>query len=137
MIVGNKSKRKSVLIADDDDECVNFAQKAIGAEYAVISAADGAEAILKARIEKPALIVLDVMMSGGMDGFTAFCNLRSDDITRDIPVIMLSEVASKTGLPFGSESMEQYLGSAPAVFLEKPISAMRLLDEIRKVLAER
>ena len=127
-------RSRMVLVVDDDLEYVSLLSRALGATYAVTVAADGEEAIMKARIAKPDVIVLDVMMPGGKDGFSTFCELRKDPATRNIPVIMCSEVGRKTGLPFGGESMEQFLGAAPAAFLEKPISAERLLDELRKVL---
>lgn len=127
-------KVRTVLVVDDDPEWLSFLSRSIGAEYPVLSETDGEQVVLKARIVKPDLIVLDVMLPGGMDGFTAFCNLRSDPTTCHIPVLMLTEIARKTGLPFGGESMEQYLGTAPTAFLEKPISVEQLLKEVRRVL---
>jgi len=119
---------------DDDAECVEFMCRAIGSAYPVTSAADGEEAVLKARTMKPDVIILDVMMAGGKDGFSTFCELREDPATRNIPVIMHSAVVQKTGLPFGGESMKQFLGTAPTAFLEKPISAEQLLKEVKKAL---
>lgn len=73
-------------------------------------------------------------MPGGKDGFTTYSELQRDPRTQGIPVLMLTEVNRKTDLQFGSEDMKQYLGRAPAAFLEKPISSQRLMDEIRKAL---
>ena len=132
----HKRKAQSILVVDDDTECLTFTCEALESTYAVTTASDGDEALLKARKKKPDLIVLDVMMPGGKDGFSTFCDLRNDPGTRNIPVIMLSEVARITGLPFGADGMNRYLGSTPAVFLEKPVSVENLLNAVKKALDE-
>lgn len=124
------------MVVDDDPEWINFLSIAIGTDYHVISATDGEDGIKKARNVGPAAIVMDVMMTGGKDGFSAYCELQRDDKTCKIPVIMLSEVKRETGLPFDAGNMEKYLGKAPAAFLEKPITPERLLEEIGKVLGQ-
>jgi len=126
--------RRVVLIVDDDPEWINFLSIAIGNDYHVISADDGDDAIAKARSVRPAAILLDVMMAGGKDGFSTYCELCHDDSTMEIPVIMLSEVKRETGLPFDASGMEKYLGKAPAAFLEKPVSPGLLIEELRKII---
>lgn len=129
-----KGDARTVLVVDDDPEWLEFLSKAIGSEYPVLCAASGEDAIRRAQSVTPDVIVLDVMMPGGKDGFTTYSELQRDPRTRDIPVLMLTEVNRKTKLAFGAEDMKQYLGKAPAAFLEKPISVDRLLGEIRKAL---
>jgi len=125
---------QTIMVVDDDPEWLNFLTRAIGAEYAVLSASNGEDAVRSAQRACPDAIILDVMMPGGRDGFSTYAKLRNDPKTQDIPVLMLSEVNRKTDLDFGTEEMRQYLGKAPAAFLEKPISAERLLEEVRRVL---
>lgn len=129
-----KKDARTVLVVDDDPEWLDFLSRVIGAEYPVLHATSGEDAIRRAQSAVPDVIILDVMMPGGKDGFTTYSKLQSDPRTRGIPVLMLTEVTRKTGLPFGTEDMKQYLGKAPAAFFEKPISAKRLMDEIRKAL---
>ena len=126
---------QTVLVVDDDPEWLDFLAKAIGSQYQVLCATNGEDAVRRAQCACPDVIILDVMMSGGRDGFSTYAELQRDPRTRDIPVLMLSEVNRKTGLDFGAENMNRYLGKAPAAFLEKPISVERLLDEVKKVLA--
>lgn len=125
---------QTILVVDDDPEWLNFLTRAIGTEYPVLSATNGEDAVRRAQCACPDAIIMDVMMPGGRDGFSAYAELRNDPRTQDIPVLMLSEVNRKTGLDFSGEEMTRYLGKAPAVFLEKPISAERLLEEVRKAL---
>ena len=125
---------QTILVVDDDPEWLDFLSRAVGAEYPVLSATNGEDAVRRAQNACPDAIILDVMMPGGRDGFSTYAELQRDPRTHDIPVLMLSEVNRKTGLDFGAENMNRYLGKAPAVFLEKPISADRFLDEVRRVL---
>jgi CheY-like chemotaxis protein len=126
---------QTVLVVDDDPEWLDFLSKAIGSHYPVLCATNGEDAVRRAQCACPDVIILDVMMAGGRDGFSTYAELQRDPRTRDIPVLMLSEVNRKTGLDFDAENMNRYLGKAPAAFLEKPISAERLLGEVEKVLA--
>jgi CheY-like chemotaxis protein len=129
-----KTNPKTVLVVDDDAEYLNFLSIAVGTVHEVISATSGEEALRKARIAKPDAIVMDVMMPGGQDGFSTFCDLGKDPATRRIPVIILSSVSRVTGAPFDKESIAQYLGSAPFAFLEKPVSPDVLLAELDNAL---
>jgi len=57
-----------------------------------VVAVDGEEALVKVREHKPDLILLDVMMPK-LDGFEVLTRLKDDPATRDIPVIMLSNLS--------------------------------------------
>jgi len=74
--------------------------------YTVISAFDGEEALIKARVEKPDLLLLDVRMPK-LDGFEVCQRLKSDPDTADIPIFMLTgvgDVADRVrGLGLGAE----------------------------------
>lgn len=129
-----KVNTQTVLVVDDDPEWLDFLVRAIGSQYPVLCATNGEDAVRRAQYTCPDVIILDVMMPGGKDGFSTYADLQSDPRTEGIPVLMLSEVNRKTGLAFGAENMTQYLGKAPTAFLEKPISADRLLEKVRDVL---
>ncbi len=130
-----KQDVQTVLVVDDDPEWLDFLARAVGSHYPVLCATNGEDAVRRAQRARPDIIILDVMMYGGKDGFSTYTELQSDPRTRDIPVIMFTEVNRKTGMAFGGKEMNRYLGKAPAAFLEKPISAERLLGEVEKVLA--
>ncbi len=127
---------QTVLVVDDDPEWLDFLSRTIGSQYPVLSATNGEDAVRRAQRACPDVIILDVMMSGGKDGFAVFSELQNDPRTQDIPVLMLSEVNQKTDVDFGAEHMNRYLDKAPVAFLKKPISAVRLLDAVRDVLRQ-
>src|SRR5256885_15744584 len=79
-----------ILVVDDDPDIVALvAYHLARAGYRVSTAAAGREAIELARRERPALVVLDLMLPG-MSGFDVLETLRADDTTHDIGVLMLT-----------------------------------------------
>src|SRR5215471_12576914 len=79
-----------ILVVDDEPEAVELVEFNLKqAGYAVTTAADGAEALKKARSQTPDLIVLDVMLPE-MDGFEICKTLRLDAVTAKVPIIMLT-----------------------------------------------
>jgi len=126
---------QTVLVADDDVEWPVFVRQTLGDRYRILSVATGEDALRLAEKSKPDVIILDVMMPGGKDGFATFCDLKKNPETCKIPVVMLTQVNEITKLDFNASQMEQFLGVAPEVFLEKPVSPERLLEEIQRVLA--
>lgn len=123
-----------VMALDDDPDCLAFVHAALGKEYQLTTLSDAKDALPTAEKLSPDVIILDVMMPEGKDGFSVFCELRQNDRTRKIPVIMLTQVNEMTELAFGTESMQQYLGEAPAAFLEKPIDISLLQEEVKKAI---
>lgn len=118
---------KKILVADDDAELielVSFNLKQAG--YAFETAANGAEALKKARALNPDLIVLDVMMPE-LDGFAVCEILRRESATASTPIIMLTALSSELGRMAG-------LGSGANDFVTKPFSPRELLAHIEDLL---
>jgi len=125
---------RTILIVDDDAEWRDFLFRVLGERYPVQYATNGEDALRAARRTIPAAIVLDVMLPGGMDGFMVFCELKESPETRDIPIILLTEVNRVMESEVDSLLLHRYFGSAPAAFLEKPVSPDRLLEELEHAL---
>lgn len=82
---------KSVLIIDDEDDIREVAQTSLEIMMGlkVILASTSQEGLLKAEMEQPDAILLDVMLPD-MDGIVTFQQLQSNPATRHIPVILLT-----------------------------------------------
>ena len=79
-----------VLVVDDEADIVALvAYHLAKSGYRVSTASSGTEALEAARRERPALIVLDLMLPG-MSGYDVLEHLRASDATRDIAVLMLT-----------------------------------------------
>jgi two-component system phosphate regulon response regulator PhoB len=117
-----------ILVVDDEPEAVELVEFNLKqAGYAVMTAADGAEALKKARSQTPDLIVLDVMLPE-MNGFEICKTLRFEPATARIPIIMLTAKAAEIDRVLGLE-----LGADD--YLTKPFSPRELLLRIKKILS--
>lgn len=124
---------KKILIIDDDPDFASAIQKILAnANYHVNMAGsidDGMKAI---EGERPDLILLDVMMESYDDGFKMCYDLKHDDRYKGIPVIIITAVTEVTGLKFNPQTDGEYLDAEG--YLQKPISAKVLLDQVRKLI---
>ncbi|HLP78653.1 MAG TPA: response regulator [Candidatus Paceibacterota bacterium] len=121
--------QKKILIVDDDAELVEllrFNLKKAG--FSIGTAANGAEALKKARSIRPNLIVLDVMMPE-LDGFSVCEILRREKATASIPIIMLTALASEFGRLTSLEA-------GATEFLAKPFSPKAVVTRVKSLLKE-
>lgn len=120
--------KPKILVVDDEPdalEILGFKLKEAG--YVPLFAKDGARALAAAREERPALIVLDLMLPE-VDGLEVCKILRRDPMTATIPILMLTAKASEMDRVLGLE-----LGADD--YVTKPFSPRELVLRIRKLLA--
>jgi len=83
-----------ILIIEDDETLVKMYQRKLEHEgFQVAVAYSGGEGMLKAPREKPDLILLDIMMPA-VDGFEVIKNLKAVRETKDIPIIILTNLGT-------------------------------------------
>ena len=125
-----------ILIADDEQECIDFVRESLAdTSYEVLAAMDGEEALEVARRETPQLIILDVQMPK-RTGFEVFAALRSDEKLKSIPVIMLTAVTERTGIKFSRQDMGDYMGSEPEAYVDKPIEPIVLKQAVNRLIKQ-
>ena len=116
-----------ILVVDDDPEIVSFVKRGLAYEgYKVDTAADGFEALAKARESEPDLVVLDVMMPE-IDGIEVSKRLREGS---DVPILMLT---AKGTIPDKVTGFE----SGADDYLVKPFAFDELLARVRALLRRR
>ena len=87
------SENKLVLVVDDDPDLVEAVSMKLEAKsYKVEKAYDGVEAMEKVAENKPALVILDVMMPR-KNGWEVCEQIKTDDALKDIVVVLLTAVA--------------------------------------------
>jgi two-component system phosphate regulon response regulator PhoB len=120
------TKPKILVVDDEPDavELVEFNLKSNG--YEVVTAADGEEALEKARTQIPDLIILDLMLPE-VDGTEVCKILRRDQRTRAIPIIMLTAKAAEIDRVLGLE-----LGADD--YVTKPFSPRELVLRVKRLL---
>ena len=120
------SGQKTVLVVDDDSSIRELLRQGLEDEgYRVIETVNGVEGVNIAKVERPDLIILDVMMPE-MNGFDAAAILRHDPLTMDIPIIILSIVQDKErGYRIGVDR-----------YITKPVDMEALIREIGALISK-
>lgn len=119
--------KPKILVVDDEPDAVELiAFNLKGAGYDVVSAADGEEALKKARALLPALVILDLMLPE-VDGLEVCKILRRDQNTSGIPIIMLTAKAGEIDRVLGLE-----LGADD--YVTKPFSPRELVLRVKRLL---
>jgi two-component system alkaline phosphatase synthesis response regulator PhoP/two-component system response regulator VicR len=117
---------KKILAVDDERHIVRLVEiNLIRDGYQVVTANNGRQALEKVALEKPDLIIMDVMMPE-MDGFAALQQLKADPATANIPVIMLTAKAQDADVFQGWKS-------GADLYLTKPFNPKELLTFVRRI----
>ena len=119
--------RSKILIVDDEIDTLLPLKRSLEVEdYIVMGASNGHEALIKARSDIPDLILLDLMMPE-MDGYEVCDKLKSDSLTKNIPVIILTAkdaVRDKVkGLDIGADD-----------YVTKPFNLNELKARVKSVI---
>ncbi|CAD7781622.1 Transcriptional regulatory protein SrrA [Candidatus Methanoperedenaceae archaeon GB37] len=118
---------KKILIVDDEERVRRLIETTLDiGDFQIFQAKDGEEALKIAQEEKPALILLDIMMPG-MDGFEVCKWLKNNSETKSSYIIMLTAKGQKQDIEKG------YTVGADDYFV-KPFSPMELLNKVEQVL---
>lgn len=118
---------KKILVVDDEPDIVDLISRQLHKEgYRILAGADADDALRLARLERPDLIILDLMLPG-MDGLSVCRYLKEDVRTRTIPIIMLTAKAEANdrivGLEMGADD-----------YVTKPFNLKELVARVKSVL---
>jgi DNA-binding response OmpR family regulator len=120
---------KKILVVDDEEDILNFLELVLREKgYEVVTAASGHDALTRAQLEKPDLVLLDIMMPQ-MDGWEVLKLLRIDDETASIPVAMLSARTE-------ARDRVQGLQEGAIDYICKPFSLQELLGKIEAIFTQ-
>ena len=116
-----------ILIADDEPNILISLEYLMKREgYTVSVARDGEEAIAAVLHERPALVLLDVMMPK-KSGFEVCQELRANDAVKDTLILMLTAKGRETDVAKG-------LGLGANAYMTKPFSTRELVQKVRQML---
>ena len=122
-----------VLIVDDDQDYVEMTSTVLEAGgYRTLSAASGNEALACMRREHPAVVIMDVMMEGLLDGLDASRSIRLDQSLQRIPIIMVSSIQESPDELFPMAPESEMI--RPDRYIAKPLDARVLLEALAKAL---
>jgi two-component system response regulator VicR len=124
----NKQSKRLAYI-EDEPEMIDLVRLILGRRgFTVLGANGGREGLDLIRKELPDLVLLDLMMPD-MDGWDVYHQIKSEELTRDIPVIVITAKA---------QNIDKILGLHIAKvedYISKPFSPQELLDRVEQVLS--
>ena len=119
---------KVVVCIEDEPEMIDLVTLILSRKgFQVVGAMGGREGLQAILREKPDLVLLDLMMPD-MDGWEVYQNMKADDTTKSIPVIVVTAKA---------QSIDKVLGPHIAKvddYITKPFGPQELLESVEKVL---
>ena len=120
--------KKKILIADDETGIRLTLGRILDKDYVVLEATNGEEAVEIAKVQKPDLILMDLIMPK-MDGYAACSQIKADEATKGIPVVILTAVGNELNKKFATE-----MGAEG--YITKPFNIQGLMDVITPLLAK-
>lgn len=119
-----KSKKR-ILIVDDEPRLVRLVREVLGAVgYEVLESAEGETALEMVALERPDLVLLDILLPKGMDGYETCRRIREFS---EIPIIMLTAKAQEADIVKGFN-----VGADD--YITKPFSAKELIARVKAAL---
>jgi DNA-binding response OmpR family regulator len=122
---------KHILCIEDEPEMIDLIRLILGRRgFDVLGAAGGTEGLKAVREKLPDLVLLDLMMPD-MDGWEVYQQMKADESTRHIPVIIVTAKA---------QSIDKVLGLHIAKvddYIAKPFSPQDLLNSVERVLSNK
>ncbi len=120
---------RRVVYIEDEQEMIDLVKLILTRKgYQVTGASGGREGLAIVRRDPPDLVLLDLMMPD-MDGWDVYQQMKADNLTRSIPVIVVTAKA---------QNIDKVLGLHIAKvddYISKPFSPQELLDSVERVLA--
>ncbi|HXC49480.1 MAG TPA: response regulator transcription factor [Candidatus Limnocylindrales bacterium] len=122
--------RETILVVEDEDDIAELIRYNLEKQhYVVTTVASGEKGLEAARRKPPDLVLLDLMLPG-MDGLEVCRSLKSDPLTKDIPIVMVTARGEESDIVAGLE-----LGAED--YVTKPFGIKILLARVRAVLRRR
>ena len=126
------SDKKRILVVDDEPDFSSIVKSNLEAEgFEVEQAFDGVEGLAKIKSNPPDAIILDVMMPE-KDGFEVCAELKADPQYSNIPIVMLTAVATHVSSTRYSHSGGMSMEADD--YLPKPASSAQIIDCVKNLL---
>ncbi len=124
-----------IVLVDDDPDFLEINARVLeSAGYRVLRFAEPQAALAHMAAERPDLVVTDLMMCALDSGFSFSRQLRADPRLRDLPVVIVTSIASRLGLDFAPLGPGDLQAMGADAFLEKPVAPDALLATLEGLL---
>ncbi|MBN1134243.1 MAG: response regulator [Methanosarcinaceae archaeon] len=121
---------KKIMVVDDEPDTVDLVKLVLETEgYEILVAYSGQEALDMIKINRPDLVLLDIMMPQ-MDGWMVRKKIVGNEETKDIPVVMLTAKAQPIDKMIGLHVI------GVIDYITKPFGRKELIDSVKKIVGE-
>jgi len=121
--------KKKILAIDDEPDVLDFLELVLAKSgYEPVVAPNGTEGLIRAHVEHPDLILLDIMMEK-MDGWETLRLLKLDEESREIPVVVVSARAEP-------KDKIRALQEGAVDYITKPFPVRESLEKIEAILSD-
>ena len=121
---------KKIMVVDDEPDTVDLVKLVLETEgYEILVAYSGQEALDMIKINRPDLVLLDIMMPQ-MDGWTVRKKIVGNEDTKDIPVVMLTAKAQPIDKMIGLHVV------GVTDYITKPFGRKELIDSVKRIIGE-
>ena len=120
-----------ILLCEDQDAIRHMIGTLMSAAgHQVVEVRTGAEAVELDLKERFDILLLDLMLPGAIDGFEVCKRLRAEELTRAMPIFVISAMDEESARP-------RAMAAGATAFYTKPFRPLELLEDIQKVSAGR
>lgn len=125
------TKENTILLVDDDLTLREMYEERLKQEgYLVIGASDGVDALKRANEDKPDLIILDIMMPK-LNGIDVMNKLRSEEKTKNIPVIVLTALVQEV------DKLKNYMGPNDSYLIKSKEMPKDVIEKVQNALSSK
>jgi len=118
------NNKRKIVVADDELYIRLLVKDILEPDFLVLEASNGEEAVSITRTQKPDLVLMDILMPK-LDGYTACHAIKTNELTKAIPVVMLTGVGHEL-----NRQLSQEMGATG--YITKPFNPEDLLDKVRQ-----
>jgi DNA-binding response OmpR family regulator len=126
--------KRIVIIDDDPDVREALTMILEPAGYELTCCATGPEGLATIQNDPPDLIMLDIMLASPSEGFHLAYELRRDEASCNVPIIMISSIGQTMGMDYAKELGTEYVPAEK--FLDKPLTAEVVLNAVKETLGK-
>jgi DNA-binding response OmpR family regulator len=123
-----KTSQKVIVTIEDDSQIAELLEIVLNAEQLIVSkCSNGMEGLEAVRVQKPDLVILDVMMPV-MSGWQVYDHIRSEEAIAQTPILMLSVTRQK------AERRQTFRDSKIDFYMNKPFDMLKLRRQVEEIL---
>jgi chemosensory pili system protein ChpA (sensor histidine kinase/response regulator) len=124
------------MVVDDDFDSLEIVRHILeSAGYRVETFVDPMEALERMKVERPALVITDLMMKTIDAGFSFSRLINFDPRFKGVPIILITAAAKKRGFALQAQNVKDLQKMGIDGYFDKPVDPDQLLRKVRELLA--